>query len=184
MSSIYLYRHVKPESVTVRCVYRDKLLSEKVGAERRITDLEAREEDLQQLVRQVSEDFQKVNAHLCTRRRKTWNASKTRILLTKDFKVSQMRTGFLSSQSFCLSKSPLDGSLGIHCSLNWKSWIIIILINIAASSDRRGPSRLAQQFLFQQPVLACGCFYAASLNIRVKFKLPLTNVFVKFICLK
>lgn len=51
---------MKVACVTVGCVYRDKLLSEKEEAERRICDLEAREEELQQLIRQVSEDFQKV----------------------------------------------------------------------------------------------------------------------------
>ncbi|KAF4070393.1 hypothetical protein AMELA_G00285000 [Ameiurus melas] len=38
---------------------RDKLLSEKDEAERRISELEAGEEELQRLIRQVSEDFQK-----------------------------------------------------------------------------------------------------------------------------
>ncbi|KAM9476225.1 golgin subfamily A member 1 isoform 3-T4 [Clarias gariepinus] len=41
---------------------RDKLLSEKVESEKRISDLEAREEELQQLIRQVSEDFQKAQS--------------------------------------------------------------------------------------------------------------------------
>lgn len=45
----------------MRCVFRDKLLGEKEEAERRISDLESREEELQRLIRQVSEDFQKVN---------------------------------------------------------------------------------------------------------------------------
>ncbi|TTX22772.1 Golgin subfamily A member 1 [Bagarius yarrelli] len=44
--------------------HRDKLLSEKEEDDRRISDLEAREEELQQLIQQVSEDFQKVNTHL------------------------------------------------------------------------------------------------------------------------
>ncbi|KAK3566312.1 hypothetical protein QTP86_032227 [Hemibagrus guttatus] len=52
--------HEETRSVNVQLqAHRDKLLSEKEEAERRISDLEAREEQLQQLIRQVSEDFQK-----------------------------------------------------------------------------------------------------------------------------
>lgn len=40
---------------------RDELLSEKEEAKKRIVDLEKREKELQQLIQQVSEDFQKVS---------------------------------------------------------------------------------------------------------------------------
>lgn len=39
---------------------RDELLSEKEETKKRIEDLEKREKELQQLIQQVSEDFQKV----------------------------------------------------------------------------------------------------------------------------
>jgi len=39
---------------------RDELLSERAEAERRVVDLERREQELQELIQQVSQDFQKV----------------------------------------------------------------------------------------------------------------------------
>lgn len=41
--------------------FRDELLSERTEAERRVVALERREQELQQLIQQVSEDFQKVS---------------------------------------------------------------------------------------------------------------------------
>ncbi|KAK2840617.1 hypothetical protein Q7C36_012196 [Tachysurus vachellii] len=55
--------HEETRSINTQLrAHRDKLLSEKDEAERRISDLTAREEELQQLVRQVSEDFQKAQS--------------------------------------------------------------------------------------------------------------------------
>ncbi|XP_027035224.2 golgin subfamily A member 1 isoform X3 [Tachysurus fulvidraco] len=55
--------HEETRSINTQLrAHRDKLLSEKDEAERRISDLAAREEELQQLVRQVSEDFQKAQS--------------------------------------------------------------------------------------------------------------------------
>ncbi|XP_017322943.1 golgin subfamily A member 1 isoform X2 [Ictalurus punctatus] len=59
---LYELGEVHEETLSINAqlrAHRDKLLSEKDEAERRISDLEAGEEELQRLIRQVSEDFQK-----------------------------------------------------------------------------------------------------------------------------